>query len=125
LLPGEDHYLRIRDELMRFGASVAARKEVVVAAIAALGHASEALEAGYANGPVKVALAFDEFNLDLDLAYEGRKLLVPGERPDRASLLRDPDALSNMSAWLMAQKASRVRSHEDRGVCHLSLRFEH
>jgi len=125
LLPGEDHYLRIRDELMRFGATVAARKEVVVAAIAALGHASEALEAGYANGPVKVALAFDEFNLDLDLAYEGRKLLVPGERPDRASLLRDPDALSNMSAWLMAQKASRVRSHEDRGVCHLSLRFEH
>jgi NCS2 family nucleobase:cation symporter-2 len=125
LLPGEDHYLRIRDELMKFGASVAARKEVIMAAIVALGHASEALEAGFAKGPVKVTLAFDEFNLDLDLAYEGRKLLVPDERPDRASLLKDPDALSSMSAWLMAKQVLRVRSHEERGAFHLSLRLEH
>ena len=125
LQPQEDHYIRIRDELMKFGASVAARKEVIMAAIDALGNASEALEGGLAHGPVKVALAFDEFNLDLDLSYQGTKLVVPADRPDRAALLRDPDALSSMSAWLMARKVNRVRSHEERGQCHVSLRLEH
>ena len=125
LQPGKDHYTQIRDALMKFGASVAARKEVVVAAIDALGNAAEALEAGLAQGPVKVALSFDEFNLDLDLSYQGMPLVVPADRPDRAALLRDPDALMSMSAWLMARKVNRVRSHEERGQCHVSLRLEH
>jgi len=124
LPPGEDHYLRIRDTLMRFGSSVAARKEVIVASIDALGLACEALDEGLAHGPVKVVVAFDEFSLDLNLFYQGHRLDVPGERPGRSELLNDPHGLSRMSAWLMAQKVQRVSTSERQGVCHIALKLE-
>ncbi len=122
---GTDHYAAIKAELLQFGASVAARKEVIQAAIDSLHHLMEALDTGLASGPVTVDIAFDEFNLDLDVCYQGRPIELVKERPDRDTLLNDPAGLAKLSGWLIGRRTDRVRVKVDGERCHLLLRLIH
>ena len=123
LAAGADHYGAIRDGLLDFGASVGARKEAITAATESLHHVMESLATGLATGNITVDIAFDEYNLDLDVSYQGQAIELVKTRPDRDTLLNDPSGLAKLSGWLLGQRADRVRVKTDGDRCHLLLRL--
>jgi hypothetical protein len=45
-----------------------------------------------AGGPVEVSARFDEFNLDMEIAYRGEPIELSATRPDARDLLADDKA---------------------------------
>ncbi len=120
---GSDHYDAIREGLQQFGASVAARKETIVTATESLHHVMESLDTGLTNGSVTVDLAYDEYNLDVDVSYDGQPIVLVKTRPDRETLLNDPTGLAQLSGWLLGQRTDRIRVKTEGERCHLLLRL--
>jgi NCS2 family nucleobase:cation symporter-2 len=118
----EDHYSLIRDQMLQFGESVAARKDTIASATELLHHIMEALQSGVANGPVTLKAAFDEYTLNLDVSYEGLPIELVKTRPDRQTLLNDPAGLAKLSGWLLGQRAEHLRIRTEANRCHLLLR---
>lgn len=118
------------DELYRFmehwGGAWGARREVVRKATSALVEACQCLALpGWSAGPLRVTARYDEFNLDLAIAYQGRPLDLGAEMPTRQELLEDDSALERLSCNLIARladKASMQASGTDRV---LKLHFVH
>ena len=120
---GSDHYDAIREGLQQFGASVAARKEIISAATESLHHVMESLDTGLTSGSVTVDLAYDEYNLDVDVSYDGQPIVLVKTRPDRETLLNDPTGLAQLSGWLLGQRTDRIRVKTEGERCHLLLRL--
>lgn len=83
-----------------------------------------------ADAEVRIDLAFDEFHVDLDLAYAGRPMITatagpvaPGDRLDDL----DPDTVgARVRTLLLRHLADRITARQDRdGRQVISLRFEH
>jgi NCS2 family nucleobase:cation symporter-2 len=83
----------------------------------------ESLATGLATGDISVDIAFDEYNLDLDVSYAGQAIELVKTRPDRDTLLNDPTGIAKLSGWLLSQRAERVRVRTDGDRCHLLLRL--
>jgi NCS2 family nucleobase:cation symporter-2 len=88
-----------------------ARREVIMRATAALNEFVEsAAGLGLVNGKIQAEVSFDEFNLDLDIRYDGQLMEFPSRRPTEEALLADDKAIANLSGFLIRQYADRVRS---------------
>lgn len=123
LTAGTDQYDVIREGLQQFGASVAARKEIIVTATESLHRVMELLDTGLASGNVTVDLAFDEYNLDVDVSYEGQAIVLAKTRPDHETVLNDPTGLAQLSGWLLSRQADRIRVKTAGERCHVLLRL--
>jgi NCS2 family nucleobase:cation symporter-2 len=123
LAAGTDNYVAIRNGLLQFGASIAARKETIALATESLHHVMESLATGLTTGDITVDLTFDEYNLDLDVSFEGQAIELVKTRPDRDTLLNDPAGLAKLTGWLLGQRAERLRVRTDGNRCHLLLRL--
>jgi NCS2 family nucleobase:cation symporter-2 len=76
-------------------------------------------------GAAKVDVSFDEFNLDVDIRYQGEPMGFPTDRPTADSLLAEPAAVASLSGFLIRQYADRVVVETVNGRCHLRLHFDH
>ena len=123
LTAGSEHYDVIREGLQQFGASVAARKETIVTATESLHRVMELLDTGLASSSVTVDLAFDEYNLDLDVSYDGQAIVLVKTRPDHETVLNDPTGLAQLSSWLLSRRADRIRVKTAGERCHVLLRL--
>lgn len=107
------------------GGAWGARRDVILNAIAAL---NELLEAapflGLTGKKIEVEVQFDEFNLDVRTAYEGRPFSIPVSLPCAESI-DDQEALSNLSAFMMGRYADRITFSEKQGRTELKMHFEH
>jgi NCS2 family nucleobase:cation symporter-2 len=119
----EDNYDAIRNSLLQFGESVAARKETIALATEVMHHVMESLATGLVSGPVTITAAFDEYNLELDVSYQGLPIELVKTRPDRHTLLNDPTGLAKLSGWLLGQRAEHIRVKTEGDRCHLMLRI--
>jgi NCS2 family nucleobase:cation symporter-2 len=91
LAAGADHYAAIRDGLLEFGASVGARKETITAATESLHHVMESLATGLATGNITVDIAFDAYNLDLDVVLSGAGHRAGQDPPGPRHLAQRPE----------------------------------
>ncbi len=124
LVAEADNYAMIRDGLLSFGESVAARKETIATATESLHHAMESITTVLAVGKITVDVAFDEYNLDIDVSYQGPAIELVKTRPDRETLLHDPTGLAKLAGWILSQRADRVRIKTVGERCHVLLRLE-
>jgi NCS2 family nucleobase:cation symporter-2 len=126
LTPGVEGSQKIFEFMETQGGVWGARREVVMRATAALNEFVEsAAGLGLVNGKIQAEVSFDEFNLDLDIRYDGQLMEFPSRRPTEDALLVDEKAIIGLSGFLIRQYADRVRSEVVNGRCRVQLHFDH
>lgn len=73
---------------------------------------------------VEVTLAFDEFNLDAEVAYEGVPLEMVESAPSIDALETD-QGIAQLSTFLIRQHADRVRVKIRKGTCTVLIHLDH
>jgi hypothetical protein len=71
-----------------------------------------------------VEVAFDEFNLEMDIDYDGPPLSLPDTLPSLEALAEE-GGVAVLSGYLIRQCADRVRVTRRDSQCHVHLHFEH
>ena len=108
------------------GSTWAARREIIMNAAGVLNEALESVTSlNLAKGPLQVEAKFDELNLDINIDYEGAPLPLPHRPPSPEELLEEPDAIGNLSGFLIRRQVDKVRSSVKDGHCRIHLHFDH
>ena len=76
-------------------------------------------------GPIGIEAAFDEYNLDITLGYNGDMLEFPARRPTEQEIIENSDGIRQLGGYLLHRNADRVRAvrRGDRSV--LEFHFSH
>lgn len=103
-----------------------ARSDVVSRTTSAVAQCIETLaELDLVRGNINIDASFEEFNLNVDIEYEGVLPVLSTTRPTAEEMLNDDDAFARLSGYLVMRYADKVDvSHKD-GRCNLHLNFEH
>ncbi|MHB8883836.1 MAG: uracil-xanthine permease family protein [Methylovirgula sp.] len=110
----------------RAAGSWGARRDVVTRVEFVLQQAVEGIaEFCHVKGPIKLAVSYDEFDIDAKLIYQGVPLELPEWAPSQDDLLDTDDGAHRMAGFLVRRQADRARSTNERGETVLSLHFKH
>ena len=108
------------------GSTWGARKEVIDRAKSAMNEFVEAvslLEPSISR--IDAEVSFDEFNLDIDMRYDGELMEFPSERPTEADLLGDERAVAKLAGFLIRNYVDRIKSDRINGRCRVQFHLEH
>jgi xanthine permease XanP len=126
LTPGVDGSQKIFEFMEIQGGLWGARRDVIIRATAALNEFVEsAAGLGLVEGKVQAEVSFDEFNLDVDIRYDGELMELPSRRPTEDALLADEKAIVGLSGFLIRQYADRVKAEMVNGRCRIQMHFDH
>jgi fatty-acyl-CoA synthase len=71
-----------------------------------------------------VRFSFDNFNLGVDLVYQGTAPEFPEKRPTAEELLSDGRAIAHLAGYLVRSYADQMNSSCQEGLCRIQLYFE-
>jgi xanthine permease XanP len=126
LTPGVDGSQKIFEFMETQGAVWGARRDVIMRATAGLNEFVEsAADLGLVNGKTQAEVTFDEFNLDLEIRYDGTLMEFPSKRPTEDALLADENAVAGLSGFLIRQYADRIKAETVNGRCRIQMHFDH
>jgi NCS2 family nucleobase:cation symporter-2 len=126
LTPGVDDSQKIFEFMETQGSVWGARREVIMRATAAVNEFAEtAAGLNLVKGKAQAEVSFDEFNLDVDIRYDGELMEFPTKRPTEEALLTDERAVASLSAFLIGQYADRVKAELASGRCRVQMHFDH
>jgi NCS2 family nucleobase:cation symporter-2 len=124
--PGKDGSRAIFEFLETHGAEWGARRDVVTRAASALNEFVEsAANLGFVKGRVRADVSFDEFNLDVDIRYEGDPMDFPVGHPTHDAIAAETAAVVSLSGFLIRQYADGVKTSSADGRCRVQLHFDH
>lgn len=118
------------DDVERFieraGGAWGARRDVVTRVSWAVQQAFDALlQYGCLGAPTDLTISYDEFDIDVRIAYTGAALELPERPPTHDELVADEDGLRRMAGFLIRGQADGVRSVSEQGRSVLHLHFKH
>ncbi|MGD0780310.1 MAG: solute carrier family 23 protein [Dehalococcoidales bacterium] len=126
LEPKVDSSEKIFNFMEKAGASWGARKEIINQAASAINEFFEsATGLNIVKGKIKTEVSFDEFNLDVNITYDGTLMEFPVNRPSADELMADERAFTRLSAFLINSRVDKIKSSAKDGHCHLQLHFDH
>jgi NCS2 family nucleobase:cation symporter-2 len=116
----------IEDFLHAHGATWGARPDVIARAIFGVNQLVEAVaENWWRGGPLVLEVSFDEFNLDVRLAYEGEPLEFPDRRPTEHEIIESEDGARRLAGFMLRHNADRIRSEAKSGRAQVLFHFDH
>lgn len=121
-----DAHDAIRAFLEQQGAKWGARRDVTERAIFGTAQSVESIvEHCDVQGPILIEAAFDEFNLDIRVTYQGDDFVLPERRPTDEQIRETDEGLRLLAGYLIQRNADRVRASRraDRAV--LEFHFQH
>ena len=126
LTPAADTPEIVRGFFEQNGRVWGTRRDVIDRAIYGCDQAIEVI-ADYCElqGPIGIEAAFDEYNLDITLGYNGDMLEFPARRPTEQEIIENSDGIRQLGGYLLHRNADRVRAvrRGDRSV--LEFHFSH
>jgi NCS2 family nucleobase:cation symporter-2 len=126
LRPGVDTSDTIFAFMEKQGAAWGARREVIYHAIAALTEFYESVSLlKLARSDITVEVSFDEFNLDMDIQYEGTPMEFPAERPTEGELISDTRTTVKLSGFMIMNYVDRLRTELKGDLCRVRFHFDH
>jgi NCS2 family nucleobase:cation symporter-2 len=126
LTPGVDGSQKIFEFMETQGGVWGARRDVIMRATAALNEFIESAAAlGLIKGKARAEVSFDEFNLDVDIRYDGELMEFSNRRPTEEALLSDENAVASLSGFLIRQYVDRVNAEVNDGRCRIEMHFDH
>jgi xanthine permease XanP len=103
-----------------------ARKDVIMKSASALNEFMEISTLLNLRSPdIEATLKFDEFNLDVEIAYNGPPVVIPDIRPEADSILDSTAGASNFALFMMKQFADRITVNSKKEYTIISLHFVH
>jgi xanthine permease XanP len=125
-IPGVDSSDKVFTFMQRQGGLWGAMPDVINRAGSAINETLESVtSSSLARGPLKVAVSFDEFNLDVEIYYTGAPMVFPDTKPSEEEILTSPDGLVKLSGFLIRMNADKVESDLKDGLCRIRLHYNH
>jgi NCS2 family nucleobase:cation symporter-2 len=116
----------IENFFKRHGAAWGARPDVVNRATFATVQLAETVGEHCApKGPIELQASFDEFNLDVRMAYEGEPLEFPMTRPTNDEIRTSADGLRRLAGYMLRRNANRIDSTFGAGRVSVHFHFDH
>jgi len=117
---GSDDFLELN------GAKWGARRDVIHRAQFALHQAIDVIIHDFGiTTPVRIEASFDEFNLDLAIAYDGELLELPEQRPSDEEIRDSLEGVHRLAGYMLRRNADRARSEHAGGKSILKFHFNH
>jgi NCS2 family nucleobase:cation symporter-2 len=124
--PRSDDVDRVREFLDEQGGKWGARRDIMAKAVFGATQSIEVVgDYCEPKGPIVLEAAFDEFNLDLRLTYDGKLLELQHERPTEDELLESDDGVLKLAGYLVRRNADRVRASRAGEHSVLEFHFQH
>ena len=70
-------------------------------------------------------MTFDEFNLDVDIRYDGDTMEFPSGRPTEDVLFAGRAGVASLSGFFIRQYADSVKTETVNGQSRVHLHFDH
>jgi xanthine permease XanP len=123
----EAAHKKIEDFFERQGAAWGARPDIVKRAIFGINQLIDAVDENCRkDGPMTVTASFDEFNLDVRLAYRGDLLEFPERRPSADQIRDSADGMRRLAGFMLRRNADSVRSETaSGGLSTVHFHFDH
>ena len=116
----------LRDFITRAGQSWSARPDVIARTTElAIWSVDAIVGHGLAEGEVTVTLGFDEFRIDLGIAYRGRPLELLERPPGVDELLDGEDGAAKLAGHMIRRRASRASVRTREGTTRLDIILDH
>jgi len=125
LSPDSDNLDTILTFMEEQGGSWGMRKEVEERAAEAIYETVVSLRELQVTSPVNVRVRFDEFKLEVDLAYEGNPIQLPEAPPTAEELSNGERGIAMLSAYIIRQHADQVKVSSADGHSRIHLHFDH
>ena len=123
--PGGYDPAEVEAFLRKQGGAWGARPDIVNRAIFGVGQLVEAcIEHGHAQGPLDLEASFDEFSLDVRLAWRGTALAFPKARPSLAQIQGEEGARL-LAGFLLRRNADRIRAEQQGDRAVVWFHFDH
>jgi NCS2 family nucleobase:cation symporter-2 len=117
---------KIEDFFKTNGGKWGARPDVVTRATFGVMQLVDAVRGEYwRGGTLDIKASFDEFNLNVDLAYDGDALEFPEQRPSNKQIRESEDGARLMAGYMLRKCADRLRSQQRDGKAILHLHYDH
>lgn len=124
--PGADTTEKLFLFFRECGGTWGARPDVVSRATSAVAQCVESLaEFGLVRDKILIDASFEEFNLNVDIEYEGVLPVLAKTRPTEEELLNDEDGFAKLSGYLLTRYADKITTESKDGRCKLHFNFEH
>ena len=108
------------------GATWGARPEVVNRATFGVIQLVDAVRGEFWHrGTLEIRASFDEFSLNVDLAYDGDALEFPEQRPTNKQIRESEDGARLMAGFMLRKCADRLRSQDKDGRASVHLHYDH
>jgi xanthine permease XanP len=102
-----------------------ARRESITQSSFAISEAFELISDGkLSEGPVRVLVAYDEFNLRITLDYKGKPFATGQALPDAAEIEAHPENTAQLAGFLLSHYCSRIRISESEGSVKIRMVIE-
>jgi len=117
---------RTEDFLSTQGAAWGARRDIIERANHTLGQSIETIiEACNPQGALEVSASFDEFNLNLRIAYSGASLELPHQSPSTDEIIESDAGHRKLAGFLLRKLADGVEATHRSGRTTILLHFDH
>ena len=117
---------KIEDFFKTSGAAWGARPDVVNRATFGVIQLVDAARGEFWHrGALEIVASFDEYSLDVDLAYEGEALEFPVQRPSNKEIRETEDGVRLMAGFMLRKCADRLRSQCKDGRARVHLHYDH
>lgn len=127
LAPGENWPEQIFSTMESQGAAWGARHDIINRAAAAMNEFMEARQSGgQLKQDVVMEVSFDEYNLDIAIAYQGKPFIVQNEAPGSQEVLESDEAMERLASFMVCRQVDKIRSLPGPKESHiLQLHLEH
>ena len=75
--------------------------------------------------PIRIEARFDEFNVDINLTYEGELIPLPERRPSNEEIIKSEDGYLKLAGFMLRRNADRVTASRSGNKCVVQFRFDH
>jgi len=76
-------------------------------------------------GPIRLEARFDEFNLDIQLAYQGEPIALPDRRPSDKEIIETEDGHRRLAGFMLRRNADRIASSRRGDESFVQFHFDH
>ena len=108
------------------GRSWGARHDIMERASFGVSQAVESIrEMWEPRGPIRIDARFDEFNLDVHVAYHGDPIELPERRPSNKEIIETDDGHRRLAGYMLRRNADRVATSRKGDESVIQFHFDH
>jgi xanthine permease XanP len=121
-----DALTQVKEFFDAHGRSWGARRDIIERASFGVSQAIETIhDVCNLTGPVRIDARFDEFNLDIQLAYAGSVIELPQRRPSDREIIETEEGHRRLAGFMLRRNADRIAAARRGEESILNFHFDH